>query len=183
MALQNTLTGSRMELCHMLSAPGAGSHAMPAAVYGWSGRRPSEPGRGCHGDRAGAPRVPSYPARWGSPPFLYLLRIGMLLLCQQKKELHERTWKLGISPSREVGTRGIRVCGKQGRVHEKGVYCHMDEKKGEISVREAGRRGGARRKQQLGHEGYVALGRKGGDRIRELIAKGREAEEAEKPGK
>ncbi|MDR0966182.1 MAG: Em GEA1 (EM1) [Myxococcales bacterium] len=54
-----------------------------------------------------------------------------------------------------------------------------DEKieKGEMSVREAGKRGGEARKEELGHEGYVELGHMGGQRVRELVEEGREAEE------
>ena len=71
---------------------------------------------------------------------------------------------------------------------------------GEMSVREAGRRGGQARREQLGPDGYAALGRKGGQataashgssfyraigqkggeiggrRVRELIAAGKQAE-------
>ncbi|MDR0966183.1 MAG: Em GEA1 (EM1) [Myxococcales bacterium] len=61
--------------------------------------------------------------------------------------------------------------GKKGEMPEKG----------EMSVREAGKRGGEARKEELGHEGYVELGHmggsKGGQRVRELIEEGREAEE------
>jgi len=49
-----------------------------------------------------------------------------------------------------------------------------------MTVREAGLKGGGAggeiRKQQLGAAGYAALGRKGGRRVRELVAKGRQAE-------
>ena len=71
---------------------------------------------------------------------------------------------------------------------------------GEMSVREAGRRGGKVRREQLGPEGYSQLGRKGGEatasthgsgfyqrigqkggeiggqRVRELIEQGKQAE-------
>lgn len=50
-----------------------------------------------------------------------------------------------------------------------------------ISVQEAGRRGGRRRREQLGAAGYSALGKKGGSRVRELIAMGRQMEE-QRPG-
>lgn len=52
--------------------------------------------------------------------------------------------------------------------------------KGDMTVREAGQKGGHKggeiRKQQLGPQGYSALGRKGGQRMRELVAEGRQAE-------
>ena len=38
------------------------------------------------------------------------------------------------------------------------------------------RLGGEARKQQLGHEGYSELGQKGGQRVRELIEEGKQAE-------
>lgn len=75
----------------------------------------------------------------------------------------------------------------------------MAKPEGEMTVREAGRKGGETtaerygrefyeeighkggeiggeiRKQQLGHAGYEELGHKGGQRVRELIEKGKEA--------
>jgi hypothetical protein len=47
--------------------------------------------------------------------------------------------------------------------------------KGDMSVREAGRRGGEARKDELGHEGYRKLGEKGGQRVSEPVQEGKQA--------
>jgi hypothetical protein len=47
------------------------------------------------------------------------------------------------------------------------------ESKGNISVREAGRRGGSTTKARHGHEFYEKIGHKGGQKVKELIALGK----------
>ena len=50
------------------------------------------------------------------------------------------------------------------------------ESKGDISVREAGWRGGNTTKQRHGPEFYREIGHKGGQKVRELIERGKSAE-------
>ncbi len=51
------------------------------------------------------------------------------------------------------------------------------ESKGDISVREAGRRGGTTTKERHGPEFYREIGHKGGQKVRDLVKKGEESEE------
>ena len=61
----------------------------------------------------------------------------------------------------------------------------MARKEGDLTVREAGRKGGEATARSHGHEFYEEIGHKGGEiggpkgghRVRELIEKGKEAEE------
>lgn len=50
------------------------------------------------------------------------------------------------------------------------------ESKGDISVREAGRRGGTTTKERHGPEFYRQIGHKGGQKVRELIERGKSLE-------
>ena len=55
------------------------------------------------------------------------------------------------------------------------------QQEGGMTVREAGRKGGETTAERYGHEFYEEIGKKGGERggprVRELIEKGKEAEE------
>ncbi len=50
------------------------------------------------------------------------------------------------------------------------------EEKGSMTVQEAGRRGGERTAETHGREFYEEIGHKGGQKVRELIERGKEAE-------
>ncbi len=52
-----------------------------------------------------------------------------------------------------------------------------------ISVQEAGRRGGTKTAETHGREFYEAIGKKGGQRIKELIELGRQVKEGQTPKK
>ena len=47
--------------------------------------------------------------------------------------------------------------------------------KGGMTVREAGRKGGQKVRDERGHEFYEEIGRKGGHKVRDLIAAGKRA--------
>jgi general stress protein YciG len=51
----------------------------------------------------------------------------------------------------------------------------QEPEKGSMSVREAGRKGGNTTKARYGEEYYEAIGKKGGQKVRELIARGKAA--------
>ena len=51
-----------------------------------------------------------------------------------------------------------------------------DQDKGDMTVREAGRKGGEARRDELGHEGYQQLGKKGGQRVSDLVGEGKQSE-------
>lgn len=52
--------------------------------------------------------------------------------------------------------------------------------RGLTTVREMGQRGGTSGRDKHGHEHFVEIGRKGGSRVRELLAAGRAAEDERK---
>jgi len=49
---------------------------------------------------------------------------------------------------------------------------------GDMTVREAGEKGGRKTSQTHGREHYEAIGKKGGERVSELIDKGKQTEES-----
>ena len=51
-----------------------------------------------------------------------------------------------------------------------------EESKGDISVKEAGKKGGEETSRTHGREFYQEIGHKGGQRVRELIKEGKQAE-------
>lgn len=73
----------------------------------------------------------------------------------------------------------------KGRRRESNTMARREREEGEMSVREAGRKGGEATAREHGHEFYEEIGRKGGEiggprgghRVRELIEKGKESEE------
>lgn len=60
---------------------------------------------------------------------------------------------------------------------------HVDDNKdkGGMTVRQAGQKGGEQTSQRHGVEFYEGIGRKGGQRVRELTEKGKEVEEDNTP--
>ena len=53
----------------------------------------------------------------------------------------------------------------------------MAERKGKMTVEEAGRRGGLKTSQTHGEEFYSEIGHKGGQKVKRLIEEGKEYEE------
>lgn len=68
------------------------------------------------------------------------------------------------------GEMSVREAGRKGGNTVKQKY-------GPQFYEEIGKKGGEARKEELGHEGYVELGHKGGQRVRELIEEGRQSQE------
>ena len=57
-----------------------------------------------------------------------------------------------------------------------------DPKERPLTVREAGRRGGQRTAELHGVEHYQRIGKKGGSRVKELLARAKDAEKEERLG-
>ena len=73
------------------------------------------------------------------------------------------------------GDMTVRQAGQKGGTSTAGKH-------GASFYREIGKRGGQARKGQLGTEGYAQLGRKGGRRVAELIRRGKQPTNGEKTG-
>jgi uncharacterized protein len=52
----------------------------------------------------------------------------------------------------------------------------MRSSRGDMTVREAGRKGGETTKRTHGHDFYVQIGHKGGQKVRDLIQRGKQNE-------
>ena len=56
------------------------------------------------------------------------------------------------------------------------MFMVNNKSKGDISVKEAGRRGGSTTKARYGHEFYEKIGHKGGQKVKELIERAKASE-------
>jgi general stress protein YciG len=76
------------------------------------------------------------------------------------------------------GEMTVREAGKKGGETVKEKYGHeFYEEIGHKGGEIGGEKGGETTKERYGHEFYEEIGRKGGQKVRELIEKGKHAEE------
>lgn len=95
----------------------------------------------------------------------------------EQKRTEHRGQTHGEGEQKHKGHMGSEEGGAGG-----GRTSGASEQKGQMTVEEAGKMGGEIRKQELGSEGYSELGKKGGQRVRELIEEGKEKEKEREEG-
>jgi general stress protein YciG len=69
------------------------------------------------------------------------------------------------------------------RIMKESQMAEQEPKKGQMTVEEAGRKGGETVRDERGSEFYSEIGHKGGQRVRELIEEGKQSEEDQRGSK
>ncbi len=79
---------------------------------------------------------------------------------------------------KKQGDMSVRDAGRKGGETTSERHGHeFYEEIGHMGGEAGGKKGGEARKRELGHEGYEELGHQGGQRVKELVEEGKEAEE------
>jgi hypothetical protein len=67
------------------------------------------------------------------------------------------------------------MCSRIGAAKKQEVSIMAKEKKGAMTVSEAGKKGGETTSNRYGHEFYEEIGHKGGQKVKKLIEEGKKA--------